>query len=395
LFVKEAIREHKLDFIALLETGRSNFSIPFLNQLAGGNNFSWFCLPPHGRSGGILVGINSDTLQVLKVSTGDFCVKLHIKCKRDGFEWILVPVYGAAQDMHKAEFLSELVRTCESETLPMLVGGDFNIIRKKEEKNNDNFKARWPFVFNAIIEHLNLREIALSGRQFTWASRREQPTYEKLDRVLASISWEQKFPLVTVRALTRADSDHTPILIDSGVKAHLGNQAKFSFELHWLRQEGFFYMIVKEWNSAIGGANPMEIWLNKLRHIRRFLKGWAKNQSGKYKKEKERLLNIIERLDLKAETTLLNTNEREEFKKANDFLNKLRREEESKWAQRAKVKHIQEGGNNTRYFHLIANGKHRKKKIFQLEQQEGTIVGEDNLKVYITEFYKKLFGAPA
>jgi hypothetical protein len=80
---------------------------------------------------------------------------------------------------------------------------------------------------------------------------------------------------------------------------------------------------------------------------------------------------------------------------ANDILNKLRREEESKWAQRAKVKHIQEGGNNTRYFHLVANGKHRKKKIFQLEQQEGTIVGEDNLKVYITEFYKKLFGAPA
>jgi hypothetical protein len=43
---------------------------------------------------------------------------------------------------------------------------------------------------------------------------------------------------------------------------------------------------------------------------------------------------------------------------------------------------------------LIANGKNRKKKIFQLEQEEGTIVGEDNLRVYITEFYKKLFGEP-
>jgi endonuclease/exonuclease/phosphatase family metal-dependent hydrolase len=104
----------------------------------------------------------------------------------------------------------------------MLVGGDFNIIRKCEEKNNDNFKACWTFVFNANIEHLNLREIAISGRQFTWASRREVPTYEKLDRVLASISWEQKFPLVTVRALTRADSDHTPILIDSGGESIFG-----------------------------------------------------------------------------------------------------------------------------------------------------------------------------
>jgi endonuclease/exonuclease/phosphatase family metal-dependent hydrolase len=65
-----------------------------------------------------------------------------------------------------------------------------------------------------------------------WASRRDVPTYEKLDRVLASITWEQKFPLVTVRALSRSDSDHTPILIDSGVKAHLGNKSNFSFELY-------------------------------------------------------------------------------------------------------------------------------------------------------------------
>jgi hypothetical protein len=34
------------------------------------------------------------------------------------------------------------------------------------------------------------------------------------------------------------------------------------------------------------------------------------------------------------------------------------------------------------------------KRIFQLEQDEGTIVGQENLKVFITEYYKKLFGAP-
>ena len=43
---------------------------------------------------------------------------------------------------------------------------------------------------------------------------------------------------------------------------------------------------------------------------------------------------------------------------------------------------------------MTANGKHRKMKIFQLEQDEGTIVGQDNLKLYITNYYKQLFGAP-
>jgi mannosylglycoprotein endo-beta-mannosidase len=42
----------------------------------------------------------------------------------------------------------------------------------------------------------------------------------------------------------------------------------------------------------------------------------------------------------------------------------------------------------------VANGKHRRKKFFQLEQDEGTIVGQENLKQYISEYYKGLFGDP-
>ena len=90
-----------------------------------------------------------------------------MKSRDDGFLWSLVVVYGAAQDAQKPDFLAELVRICENETRPMLVGGDFNVIRRQEEKNNSNFNARWPFIFNAIIESLNLKELELSGRQYT------------------------------------------------------------------------------------------------------------------------------------------------------------------------------------------------------------------------------------
>jgi hypothetical protein len=85
--------------------------------------------------------------------------------------------------------------------------------------------------------------------------------------------------------------------------------------------------------------------------------------SGNYKKEKTRLLDIIDSLDIKAESVPLSESERICKKEANERLLSLRRDEESKWAQRAKVKYIQEGEDNTKYFHLIANSKHRKKKI--------------------------------
>jgi hypothetical protein len=94
--IKENVKEQKLDFIFISETRRPSFSTPFSTNLAAGMDYSWFCLPPRGRSGGILAGFNIASLSVTKVITGDFCVKFHLKIKRDNFEWALVTVYGAA-----------------------------------------------------------------------------------------------------------------------------------------------------------------------------------------------------------------------------------------------------------------------------------------------------------
>lgn len=96
---------------------------------------------------------------------------MNLRSKIDGFDWSFVAVYGAAQDAQKPAFLAELARICDSPGVPMKVGGDFNILRSSLEKNRGTFHARWPCVFNAIIQSLNLRELAMSGRQFTWASR--------------------------------------------------------------------------------------------------------------------------------------------------------------------------------------------------------------------------------
>ena len=68
------------------------------------------------------------------------------------------------------------------------------------------------------------------------------------------------------------------------------------------------------------------------------------------------------------------------------------REEEIKWYQRSKAQFILEGDSNTRYFHSLANGRHRKKLIYSLNQDEGMIEGHDQLKSYITRYYKNLFG---
>jgi hypothetical protein len=65
--VHDTIAKFHLDFFAVRETGRDNFSAPFLNNLSGGRDFLWYCLPPQGRSGGILVGFNAQIVRIMNV----------------------------------------------------------------------------------------------------------------------------------------------------------------------------------------------------------------------------------------------------------------------------------------------------------------------------------------
>jgi hypothetical protein len=94
------------------------------------------------------------------------------------------------------------------------------------------------------------------------------------------------------------------------------------------------------------------------------LRGWAKNISGQYKKEKKEILDTLDGLDKKAKHTPFHAEEINIKQCLNNRLAQLYREEEIKWYQRMKVKDLLEGDSNTKYFHLVASGKYRKIRIF-------------------------------
>jgi exonuclease III len=143
----------------------------------------------------MILGVNPLTFDIGQIEEGDFFIRFKLRLKEVDFKFNLISVYGPAQLDLKSKFLSELVRVCSKETIPIIIGGDFNIIRRPEEKNNENFNDRWPFLFNAVIDTLNLRELEMTGKKFTWANRLQNQTFEKLDRVLVCTDFESKFPL--------------------------------------------------------------------------------------------------------------------------------------------------------------------------------------------------------
>ena len=84
----------------------------------------------------------------------------------------------------------------------------------------------------------------------------------------------------------------------------------------------FFYIITEQWQAHVMGDTPTEVCQNKIKHLRRSLRGWACHRSGTYKKEKERLLGIIDSLHIEAKTNPLQTSEHEVLRKTNcSYLN--------------------------------------------------------------------------
>jgi hypothetical protein len=63
------------------------------------------------------------------------------------------------------------------------------------------------------------------------------------------------------------------------------------------------------WNKEKRGEMPIQKWQNKIRRLRQFLRGWAKNMSSAYKKQKQELMRKADELDKRAETQLLSQRE--------------------------------------------------------------------------------------
>jgi hypothetical protein len=163
-----------------------------------------------------------------------------------------------AQVEDKDMFLQDLTNICENLDIPALVGGDFNILRFADEKNKGNVTSRFSDSFNVVIDLYNLREIPLSGGQFTWSNNQKNPTLKKLDKILINFEWENLFPLSSARKIPRLMSNHNPIILDTHEKIEPKSK-KFRFEKSWIKHPEFLTRVEKDWNNPVRGIDSISI----------------------------------------------------------------------------------------------------------------------------------------
>lgn len=83
----DLIVKHQINVVCLQETIKQNFTARELASLARGQEMYWNWVPPEGRSGGLLLGVNSDLLEVLEYKCGKFCQVMKLKDRESNFSW--------------------------------------------------------------------------------------------------------------------------------------------------------------------------------------------------------------------------------------------------------------------------------------------------------------------
>ena len=178
-----------------------------------GSDFTnWIDLPAAGASGGIVVAWRQCLGPALATRVDNY--SLSIQFSPGSLQpWWLTCVYGPQGDSNKLLFMQELrdVRSvCQG---PWTVLGDFNLTTSAADRNNENYNRAMMGRFRRCINDLELSEVPLQGRKFTWSNQQDNPTLVKLDRVFCSSEWEQIFPNCLLQSSATEGSDHCPLLL--------------------------------------------------------------------------------------------------------------------------------------------------------------------------------------
>ena len=131
-----------------------------------------------------------------------------------------------------------------------------HLILNESDKSNDRIDRANLRRFRRTVSALELQDLHLHGRRFTWSHERENPTLVRLDRVLVSIEWETMFPNAHLRGLGSEASDHSALLLQTNLGSWC--KARFHFEAFWPSFDDYCEVVAGAWQCPLNVHNPFK-----------------------------------------------------------------------------------------------------------------------------------------
>ncbi|KAI0510829.1 hypothetical protein KFK09_011438 [Dendrobium nobile] len=274
LYLREAIKDHGVIFVGLLETRINNVENNQIMKLLA-DNWKFFMVPSVGLSGGLLILWRCDLADFTVVKHSSQMVVGNLKMINKG-DWKIALVYGST-DVQERKFLWEdLGRQCDDDS-PLIIGGDFNCILSQEEKRGGKkFKMNQGSKdFPSFMINNDLHLVNSMGPKYTWCNNKSGSNriWEKLDRCLINSSAMNFLHLALVKHLPRFASVHCPLVMEL-FKPVNSVRKDIRYEEVWATYYGATALVKKIWEKKCSG-NPAVILSKKCKKTLRALFFWS------------------------------------------------------------------------------------------------------------------------
>lgn len=291
--ISDLVAAARPEIVCLQETKIQDMTTHILLSTLGFELDGHVALPATGTRGGALVARKNASCKALTSRIDNYSV-LFQNC--DGTQWWFTGIYGPQLDEQKILFLEELRSLSLACPGPWAVAGDFNLIYRAADKNNPNVDRAMMGRFHRLLNDVELKEIELLGRRYTWSNERTTPMLVRLDRVFCTADWEQTFPDCLLQSTAAGISDHCPLLLT--MRNNLRGKPRFHFEAFWPKLDGFQETVLNAWSSQTTITNPMERLDAKLRATSWAFQAWSQKKVGNVKNQLEQARELLHRLDI-------------------------------------------------------------------------------------------------
>ncbi|KAK9732996.1 hypothetical protein RND81_04G036900 [Saponaria officinalis] len=307
------------------------------------------------------------------------------------FHLTMVYVFNGVHE--REDLWGALKRIADSINGPWAWAGDFNYVLSPDERLGGQSTVLEMDQFHQCVSFCGMMDITASGSLFTWNNKQipEDRICSRLDRFMVNASWVGSLPNYTVYFHPEGIFDHTPCTVSDFHEERRGGS--FKYLNMWGKNDQFLGYVQDIWDQWVDGCKmfcvvrKLKMLKPKLKELNKHCFSDIENNAGVAEKC---LVAIQQRLSLAPTDLVLLMREIE----ASKAVKELSQARDSFLKQKAKVRWLADGDNNTAYFHQIIKGRLMKNKVLQVEDELGCLQTDSNqIQSAFLAYYKNLLGS--
>ncbi|GKV00720.1 hypothetical protein SLEP1_g13361 [Rubroshorea leprosula] len=318
----------------------------------GSEDFEWVAKDACGMSGGMLCLRNPKVLTMSRRIEGENFIGIEGIWGREATPVSIINVYSPCQLLGKQTLWEELKKLVSGRGGNWCIAGDFNAIRKTEERKGSRGISSEMREFDSFIREANLIDIPQWG-------------------------------------LRRTVSDHCPILlkfqqVDWGPKP-------FRFFDAWLKMEGCRELIKEVWSKA-----EIEGWAGyrlkeKMKLTKKALRKWSRDSTLDIESKISNAAAEIDWIDSKGEQEQLTEEEIKKRREATITLWENMKRKESRIQQKSRKTWLAHGDANTKFFHKCVKGRWRRNEMSSIHINGVQLKEASRMKDELAGFFEEMF----